>query len=67
MNTKLDIHNFNGRELFADPGFCLVGQTTQDGAAMTRAQAAQEAAREAAEKAQGTLFRLPLDERKEMA
>jgi hypothetical protein len=67
MNTKLDNHNFNGRELFADPGFCLVGQTTQDGAALARERAAQESAREAAEQAQGVLFPSPADERKETA
>jgi hypothetical protein len=54
--TALDNHNTNGRELFADPSFCLVAQTTQDGAALAREKQRQEAAREAAEKAQGNLF-----------
>jgi hypothetical protein len=56
MNTKLDIHNTNGRELFADPSFCLVAQTTQDGAVMAREKQKQKSAREAAEQAQGRLF-----------
>jgi hypothetical protein len=64
MNTKLDTHNFNGRELFADPGFCLVGQTTQDGAALARERAEQDARHAAAEQAQGTLFPSSADERK---
>jgi hypothetical protein len=54
--TALDNHNINGRELFADPGFCLVAQTTQDGAALARERQKQDEAREAAEKAQGRLF-----------
>jgi len=60
MITKLDIHNINGRELFADPSFCLVAQTTQDGAALAREKEAQRIAKEAAEQAQGRLFDDPL-------
>jgi hypothetical protein len=56
MTTKLDNHNANGRELFADDGFLLVTQTTGDGAKLAREAAAQQAAREAAEKAQMNLF-----------
>jgi hypothetical protein len=56
MITKLDIHNINGRELFAEPGFALVAQTTQDGAALAREKEAQRIAKETAEQAQGHLF-----------
>ena len=54
--TALDNHNINSRELFADSSFCLVAQTTQDGAAMAREKQRQDEAREAADKAQGNLF-----------
>lgn len=60
--TALDNHNINGRELFAETSFCLVAQTTQNGAAMAREKQAQEAAREAAERAQGQLFPASLAE-----
>lgn len=63
MSTKLDNHNINGRELFAETSFCLVAQTTQDGAAMAREKQKQEAAREAAEQAQGHLFPTPENRR----
>ena len=61
--TALDNHNINGRELFAETSFCLVAQTTQDGAAMAREKEAQRLAKEAAEKAQGMLFPTPENRR----
>ena len=57
MTTKLDNHNANGQELFADTGFSLVTQTTGDGAKLAREAAEKQAAREAAEKAQMNLFK----------
>lgn len=56
MTTKLDNHNANGRELFADTGFSLITQTTGDGAKLAKEAAAQQEARESAEKEQMNLF-----------
>lgn len=62
--TKMDVAQTNAKELFADDGgFTLAQQTTQDGDKVAKAKADAEAAKEAADKAQGKLFDLTAAEK----
>ena len=61
--SKMDIAQDNAKELFADDGgFALVQENTQDGDKVAKAKADAEAAKEAADKAQGKLFSLTEDD-----
>jgi hypothetical protein len=55
--SPMEIRSMNAAQLFGDDGgFALAGETTTDGEAIARQRAEAEAAREAADRAQGRLF-----------